>query len=128
MGINVIGKTIMGSLFGKPATAMYPVIKNEFYPNTRGRILYSADDCNFCGLCEKRCPSQAIVVDRAAKMWQIDRTRCIACNFCISVCNKKSLSYSREYETPLTDKTERFWSFQGQTDPEPTDPEPTETA
>ncbi|MCL1790086.1 MAG: 4Fe-4S binding protein [Peptococcaceae bacterium] len=113
MAINVIGKTIMRNLFSKPATAMYPVVKNEFYPTTRGAIVYDESNCNYCTLCAKRCPSQAITVDRGEKVWQIDRKRCLVCTFCVSVCNKDSLSTLREYTAPIV-RISDSWLFQAE--------------
>ncbi|NLI93081.1 MAG: 4Fe-4S binding protein [Peptococcaceae bacterium] len=115
MAFNVIGKTVMKSLFGKPATAMYPVIKNEFYPNTRGNIEVAIDKCNFCGLCSRRCPAGAIEVSKPDKKWEIDRTRCIVCNFCVQVCARDSLSTQRHYTVPMTDKSKRISTSYGQT-------------
>ncbi|MCL1851692.1 MAG: 4Fe-4S binding protein [Peptococcaceae bacterium] len=113
MALNVIGKTIMRNLFSKPATSMYPAVKNEFYPATRGAIVYDESTCNYCSLCAKRCPSQAITVDRAEKVWQIDRKRCLSCTFCVSVCNKDSLSTSREYTPPIV-RISDSWLFQAE--------------
>jgi formate hydrogenlyase subunit 6/NADH:ubiquinone oxidoreductase subunit I len=114
MAFNVIGKTIMKSLFGKPATAMYPIIKNEFYPNTRGNIENAIEQCNFCGLCSRRCPTGAIEVSKPKRKWEIDRTRCIVCNFCVHVCAKKSLSTQRHYTAPMTDKAKRIYTLYGE--------------
>lgn len=114
MGFNVIGKTVMRSLFGKPATAMYPVVKNEFYPNTRGRIEINVNDCIFCGMCGKRCPAGAIEVSRPDKKWEIDRTRCIVCNFCVQVCPKKCLTTERHYTVPMADKSKRITTVYGE--------------
>ncbi|MCL1918794.1 MAG: 4Fe-4S dicluster domain-containing protein [Peptococcaceae bacterium] len=113
MGLGVMGKTVMRNLFGKPATVMYPVVKKEFYPTTRGSILYDESTCNYCTLCAKRCPSQAITVDRAEKVWRIDRKRCLTCNFCISVCNKDSLSCVQEYAAPVVKEFDS-WLFQAE--------------
>lgn len=114
MAFNVIGKTIMKSLFGKPATAMYPIVKNEFYPNTRGRIENDMNLCNFCTLCSRRCPAGAIEVNKAEKKWEIDRTRCVMCNFCVHVCARNSLSTLRQYSAPMTDKSDRFYTLYGE--------------
>ncbi len=114
MAFNVIGKTIMKSLFGKPATAMYPIVKNEFYPNTRGNIDIDIDKCNFCGLCSRRCPAGAIEVSKPDRKWEIDRTRCIVCNFCVQVCARDSLSTGRHYTSPMTDKANRIFTIYGQ--------------
>ncbi len=115
MAFNVISKTVMKSLFSKPATAMYPVIKNEFYPNTRGSIeMAHIDNCTFCGICSKRCPADAIAVDRAEKRWEIDRIRCIACSFCVQLCPKNCLSAERQYTAPMTDKSHKLFTIYGQ--------------
>jgi formate hydrogenlyase subunit 6/NADH:ubiquinone oxidoreductase subunit I len=118
VAINVIGKTVMRSLFGKPATAMYPIIKNDFYPKTRGSIELNVADCIFCGMCDKRCPSDAISVSRPDRKWEIDRTRCIVCNFCVEVCPKKCLSTNRQYTAPMTDYAQRMVTIIGEAVPE----------
>ncbi len=115
MAFNVISKTVMKSLFGKPATAMYPIVKNEFYPNTRGNIQIDIEKCNFCGLCSRRCPASAIEVSKPDKKWEIDRTRCIVCNFCVQVCARNSLSTGKHYTSPMTDKTQRIYTMIAET-------------
>lgn len=105
VAFSVFGKKIMSSLFSKPATAMYPVLKNEFYPNTRGNLQIKAEDCIHCGMCSKRCPAQAIEVSRPDKKWEVDRSRCLVCGFCIQVCPKQCLFTEKEYTPPMTDRT-----------------------
>lgn len=117
MGINVFGKTIMKNLFGKPATAMYPVIKKEFYPQVRGTITNNIEACIFCGMCSKRCPTGAIQVDRAEKKWEINRFRCVLCGFCTEVCPRKCLSMETAYASPQTDKTKGIEVFHGAPEP-----------
>lgn len=111
MSFNTIGKTVLKSLFSKPATAMYPVIKNEFYPNTRGRIENAIDDCIYCGICSKRCPAGAIEVSKPERKWEIDRGRCVICKFCVQVCPKKCLSTLSQYASPISDKNNRLYSL-----------------
>jgi formate hydrogenlyase subunit 6/NADH:ubiquinone oxidoreductase subunit I len=118
VAFNVIGKTVMKSLFGKPATAMYPVIKNDFYPRTRGSLEMDPADCIFCNLCAKRCPAGAIEVSRAERVWTLNRMRCLVCNFCVDVCPKNCLSTERQYTLPLTDKTQGLVRIEGPPAPE----------
>jgi formate hydrogenlyase subunit 6/NADH:ubiquinone oxidoreductase subunit I len=92
---------------------MYPVIRNEFYPTTRGKILCDESTCNYCGLCARRCPSQAITVEKAEKTWKLDSTRCLTCNFCVTLCSKDSLSTAREYALPIV-KQYDAWFFQAE--------------
>ena len=49
------------------------------------------DLCVYCTLCAKKCPVQALAVDRATKTWVLDKTLCIACGLCKSNCPKKCI-------------------------------------
>ncbi len=97
-------KTIMKSLAGKPATGMYPVKKREFYGNTRGRIGINIENCVYCGICSKKCPTGAIKVGRPEKVWEIDRLKCIVCNYCVESCPQKCLATGNQYSSPTTIK------------------------
>jgi formate hydrogenlyase subunit 6/NADH:ubiquinone oxidoreductase subunit I len=105
MAVLKIGKMVMGSLFKKPATLMYPVVPREWQERTRGHIDIVMDDCILCGICAKKCPTQAISVARDAKSWTIQRMRCIQCSCCVEVCPKKCLVNRGDYTAPSTGKT-----------------------
>ena len=49
-------------------------------------------DCIYCTACARKCPMEAITVDRDAKTWEIDRDKCVLCGVCVSTCPKKTLS------------------------------------
>ena len=49
-------------------------------------------DCVYCTLCAKKCPVNAITVDRESKSWSINHAECIKCGACVSACPKKTLS------------------------------------
>jgi ferredoxin len=63
-------------------------------PNTAaGETALKCDDtCVFCGICVKKCPAEAITVDRTAKKWEVDNEKCTRCGLCVESCPKKSLS------------------------------------
>jgi formate hydrogenlyase subunit 6/NADH:ubiquinone oxidoreductase subunit I len=88
---------ILKNLFSKPATRMYPIEKREPYKDTRGQIGIDIDACIFCGICSKKCPSDAIDVNRNDKSWEIDPYKCIICGVCTEVCPKKCLRTDEEY-------------------------------
>jgi formate hydrogenlyase subunit 6/NADH:ubiquinone oxidoreductase subunit I len=95
---------VMSSLFKKPATLMYPVIPREWQERTRGHIDVTMEDCILCGICAKKCPTQAITVAKDAKSWTIHRMQCIQCSCCVEACPKKCLENKHEYTTPSTEK------------------------
>ena len=43
--------------------------------------------CKFCGLCAKKCPNQAITVDRKAKTWTLAEAQCVSCGLCQEACH-----------------------------------------
>lgn len=94
----------MRSLFKKPATLMYPVVPREWQERTRGHIENEINDCIFCGICQRKCPTNALVVDKAKRSWTIERMACIQCSCCVEVCPKKCLTNENTYTTPSTEK------------------------
>ncbi|MDR1798147.1 MAG: 4Fe-4S binding protein [Clostridiales Family XIII bacterium] len=101
-----IGKMVMRSLFKSPATLMYPVVPREWKERTRGRIEIEIENCILCGICSRKCPTDAITVDRDAKTWTIRRMGCIQCSCCVEVCPKKCLVNVAGYTTPDVTKIE----------------------
>jgi ech hydrogenase subunit F len=101
---NLAG-TVLKSLFRKPMTVRYPFAPREYLPNTRGSIEIKISDCIFCGLCQRKCPTSAIVVSRENKTWEIDRLRCVSCNACVEVCPKKCLAMIEQYSTVRTESS-----------------------
>jgi len=97
MRFFTISGMILRSLFSKPATRMYPVVRHDYVQGSRGRIDIAIDACIFCGLCQRKCPTAAIIVDREAKSWEINRLRCVSCNCCCEVCPKKCLTPASGY-------------------------------
>lgn len=99
------------SAVSKPPTRLYPFEKREPYAATRGHIVVELKDCSFCTLCAKKCPTDAIEVDRNGRIWRIDRLRCIQCRACVDACNKGSLRLDPHYSPPMTAR--EVESFQG---------------
>ncbi|MFA5928760.1 MAG: 4Fe-4S dicluster domain-containing protein [Candidatus Margulisiibacteriota bacterium] len=105
MRLFVIFKTIIRSLCSKPATLMYPFVLRKYTANARGSISIKISDCIYCGICQKKCPTNAITVYRDNKAWEIDRLKCISCNCCVEVCPKKCLLMDTQYSPSMLTKT-----------------------
>ncbi|MDR3363591.1 MAG: 4Fe-4S binding protein [Clostridiales Family XIII bacterium] len=99
-----IGKMVLRSLFKRPATLMYPTVPREWKELTRGRIEIDIDSCIFCGICARKCPTDAIAVDRNAKSWSIARMGCVQCSCCVEACPKSCLLNKAGYTSPDTEK------------------------
>jgi ech hydrogenase subunit F len=87
-------------LVRKPCTHRYPFEPRQPFPGSRGAVCIELPACVFCGICAKRCPTQALEVDRAAKRWIVDRLRCISCDYCVEHCPKKCLALSTAHGIP----------------------------
>ncbi len=51
-----------------------------------GKMMVISNDCTYCGLCEKPCPTRAIRVDHANKKLEIDASLCTRCRACEQSC------------------------------------------
>ncbi len=104
MSILSMSKTLFKNLFHGPYTTLYPIKPKENFERTRGKIEIEIEDCIFCGMCQRRCPTGAIKVDKAQATWSIERFQCIQCNYCGEVCPKKCLKMDNNYTSPSYSK------------------------
>jgi formate hydrogenlyase subunit 6/NADH:ubiquinone oxidoreductase subunit I len=96
----------------KPPTTQYPFEPRRAIAGSRGELIFKRDNCAYCTLCAKRCPTGAIEVDRAQKRFTLDRLRCISCACCVENCPRDSLSLSTGHGTPST-TMESYFCDQG---------------
>ncbi len=99
-----IGKVVLKSLFKKPATLMYPAVPRQWQERTRGQISIDEESCIVCGICARKCPTNAITVDRKKRTWEIQRMQCIQCGCCVEVCPKTCLTMENQYTEPGPEK------------------------
>ncbi len=88
---------VIKNILSAPVTERYPFVPKEYPAGARGKVSIDIDKCIFCGICQRKCPTAAINVDKAAKAWAIDRLGCISCNSCVDVCPKKCLALDKKY-------------------------------
>ncbi len=102
MGVfKLAGMTVKG-LFSKAPTRKYPYEKREPFERTRGGIaMIDVKKCIMCGICAKKCPANAIAVDKAAETWTHWPYKCIACSACVDACPKNDIEVERHYP-PVT--------------------------
>ena len=93
----------------KPPTTGYPFTPRKPLAGSRGRLVFTKDNCVYCNVCAKKCPTGALVVDRKQKKWIIDRLRCITCSYCVEVCPKDSLAMTSDHGTPTVTRDREFY-------------------
>ncbi len=105
MSLMNFTRTALKNFFSRPVTRNYPFVEREYPERYRGRVAIDIDDCIMCSLCMKRCPADAITVERDKKTWSIQRMSCVQCALCVNSCPKKCLSMERHYAEPSSEKT-----------------------
>ncbi len=101
-------KEAISQLFSKPSCAMYPAVPSEAAPNYRGRIVYHADRCIACGMCERVCSGNAITrtVEKTEEGDKITLTfnlgSCTFCATCADFCSRKAIELSGDYHMVAT--------------------------
>jgi formate hydrogenlyase subunit 6/NADH:ubiquinone oxidoreductase subunit I len=88
----------------KPVTKQYPFVPRVPMPGARGQLEFTKDNCTYCTVCGKKCPTKAIVVNRQAKKWTLDRLLCISCNACVEICPKDCLQLNGHHGTVVVTK------------------------
>jgi formate hydrogenlyase subunit 6/NADH:ubiquinone oxidoreductase subunit I len=83
--------------------------------------------CILCGICSKKCPTDAIKVSRDDKTWEIQRMNCVQCSCCVEVCPKKCLFNAPGYTSPDAVKITDLFVKQEE-EPKPEEPEKVEEA
>lgn len=101
-------RVILGNLFKKPATRLYPFEKREPFNHARGHLVFDPTNCIYCGICQKKCPAACITVIRQEKTWQVNPYSCVICGICVEACPKKSLSLNAVHRTPVYKKEDQI--------------------
>ncbi|MEX1286901.1 MAG: NADH-quinone oxidoreductase subunit I [Acidimicrobiia bacterium] len=111
-GMGVTLKT----LFTKPVTVNYPVVKEQPHARARGVIALDQEACTVCMLCARSCPDWCIYIEGHKEeqppsspggrvrvraeldRFDIDYALCMYCGICVEVCPFDALFWSPEYE------------------------------
>lgn len=96
---------ITRNLLNKKQTRLFPAApERPAFERSRGRIVLNPDTCILCGICSRRCPADAIVVDRKEGKWELNALRCIICGECANACPKKSITMNNDRRHASEDK------------------------
>jgi formate hydrogenlyase subunit 6/NADH:ubiquinone oxidoreductase subunit I len=98
---------VLRHVFQRPATLNYPAVPTQMPVDYRGKIKFLAERCVGCKLCQKDCPSNALVINKVGDkrfeaVFQLDK--CIFCAQCVDSCNKAAMESTLEYELATLDR------------------------
>ena len=93
-------RSVLQKVFRKPVTRRYPFEPRVPFEGARGHIDMDPDKCIYCGLCQKRCPTNCIVVTRKPNTWTMDPYQCIVCGYCVEVCPKQCIAMNTPHRAP----------------------------
>jgi ech hydrogenase subunit F len=93
----------------RPATSRYPFEPRQERPGSRGSLAFARETCVYCTVCAKKCPTGALLVNRAQKKWAVDRLLCITCGYCVDACPKKSLHLAPGHAAPTVTKDRHYY-------------------
>ena len=71
-----------------PAAAAVP---GTIKPRDDGKPVQVPSKCVYCTICARKCPGEALTVDRKEKVWKLDEDKCVACGTCADVCPKNAI-------------------------------------
>jgi formate hydrogenlyase subunit 6/NADH:ubiquinone oxidoreductase subunit I len=93
-------RNLLRNLVSRPVTRLYPAERRAPIAGTRGALENEIEKCVFCGLCQKRCPAEALAVTRKPNSWTLQPYACILCGYCVEVCPRKCLFFRAEHRAP----------------------------
>jgi len=103
---------VLGNLFRKPRTVIYPREKIIIPDSSRGALHLKLDPdsleviCNGCGLCSVVCPQDCIEVKKRVgdngrgvlDKFCLDLSKCIFCGNCVEFCKMNAIDMSYKYQ------------------------------
>jgi len=112
-------REMIGNLFRKPFTVLYPVEKVPVPEGFRGRVEIVDENCIGCGRCSRVCPASCITLVEAPREMEVKGKklmrkkkpevaiyRCIRCGLCEEYCPQepKAIRLTCEFSGSGTDR------------------------
>jgi formate hydrogenlyase subunit 6/NADH:ubiquinone oxidoreductase subunit I len=113
-------RTVLKSIFKKPATGDYPRDRSGMPAGFRGKLRFYPEKCIGCKMCMRDCPSEAITITEVAPKQfecEINLAKCIYCAQCVDTCPKKALEATGEFELAQLDLSKLKVVFHAKVDP-----------
>lgn len=100
-------RTLLRSLFRRPATGRYPYEPYSMPKGFRGPPRFGMEGCIGCQMCVRNCPARAITITKVGeKRFQstVHLGKCVYCGQCADSCPKKIIEMTSDFELAQLDK------------------------
>jgi formate hydrogenlyase subunit 6/NADH:ubiquinone oxidoreductase subunit I len=97
-------QNIIQNAISKPYTSDYPFTPYQHFPGTRADVTFDGTKCILCGLCQKSCPADCIIIHKEETKIEYLNTQCIRCGHCVRLCPTNAISQNEVYTKPSMEK------------------------
>ena len=97
-------ENIVKNAISRPYTSKYPFTPYDHFPGTRADVTFDGKLCILCGLCQRSCPADCIIIHKEQEQVEYLNTQCIRCGYCVRVCPTNAISQNEVYTKPSREK------------------------
>ncbi|MCD1294420.1 hydrogenase [Methanocella sp. CWC-04] len=101
-------QNIVHNAISRPYTSNYPFTPYQHFPGTRADVSFDGSKCILCGLCQRSCPADCIVIHKEETKIEYLNTQCIRCGYCVRICPTNAIIQNEVYTKPSTDRLTVF--------------------
>ncbi|HMK45006.1 MAG TPA: 4Fe-4S binding protein [Methanocella sp.] len=101
-------ENIIRNALSPPYTSKYPYTPYNHFPGTRADVVFDGQKCILCGLCQRSCPADCIIIHKGEEQVEYLNTQCIRCGYCVRVCPTNAISQNEVYTKPSKEKLTIF--------------------
>lgn len=97
-------QNIVSNAFSRPYTSDYPFTPYQHFAGVRADVTFDGKKCILCGLCQRSCPADCIIIHKEQETIEYLNTQCIRCGYCVRVCPTNTISQNEVYTKPSRER------------------------
>lgn len=101
-------ENLIKNAFSPVYTSKYPFTPYQHFPGTRADVTFDGAKCILCGLCQRSCPAECILIHKEEEKVEYLNTQCIRCGYCVRVCPTNAISQNEVYTKPAREKLDIY--------------------
>ncbi|WP_424359136.1 4Fe-4S dicluster domain-containing protein [Methanocella sp. MCL-LM] len=97
-------ENIVKNAFSPVYTSNYPFTPYQHFAGTRADVTFDGTKCILCGLCQRSCPAECILIHKEKEEIEYLNTQCIRCGYCVRVCPTNAIIQNEVYTKPSRER------------------------